>query len=70
MHASSISFSFINSYVLSLPIYETANGMYAVVASINTIVQTIVPSLCAYRSSLLAASFDVSLSDTFRVLKI
>ena len=70
MHASSISFSFINAPVLSLPLYETANGRCVVVASINTAIQTIVTSLCAHRYSLLATAIDGSLSDTFKVLKI
>ena len=70
MPATSFSFSFINIPTLSLPLYENTNGRCVVVASINTIVQTVVPSLCAHRSSLLAAAIDGSLSDTFKVLKI
>ena len=70
MHVSSVSFSFINSHALSLPLYETTNGRCAVLAAINTVVNTVVPSLCAHRSSLLAIVIDGSLSDTFKVLKI
>ena len=70
MHVSLVSLSFINSPALSLPLYETANGRCAVVIAINTLVQTVVPYLWAHRYSLLAATIDGSLSDTFKVLQI
>ena len=70
MHASLVSFSFINSPALSLPLYETTNGRCAIVAAITNIVHIVVPSLCAHRYYLLATAIDGSPSDTFKVLKI
>ena len=39
-------------------------------AAINTVVQTVVPSLCAHRSSLLAAAINGTLQDTIQQLEI